>query len=321
MTHMAQVRNIAAGFALISITLSIKALAATSVQKPAAIVEYPQRAPMLAATHAGHRVIAVGDHGLILLSDDNGHAFRQARAVPTQALLDSVFFVDARLGWAAGHDGVILHSNDGGETWTLQHEDIDGDHPLFAIRFLDAQRGFAVGLFGVAARTEDGGQTWHRFRLQAEGDEDHHLYSIFGGDNGALFVAAEAGLIYRSGDAGITWRSIQTGNVGSFWTGVHLADSSLLVAGQSGHVFRSSDGGTSWTEIESGTRQSLTDIEVRADGTVLITGLAGVTLTSHDSGLHFELEQRSDRAPLTTAIVADDRVILFGNEGVIDDLR
>jgi photosystem II stability/assembly factor-like uncharacterized protein len=319
---MARALNIALAFALLSIALPFPAFAASSLQKPAATVAFPQHAPLLAATHAGRRIVAVGDHGVVLLSDDDGRRFRQARAVPTQALLDTVFFSDARRGWAAGHDGVILHSEDGGETWTLQREDIEAERPLFSIHFLDAQRGFAVGLFGTAVRTDDGGRSWQPFHPQAGNDEDRHLYAVFGGD-GKLFIAAEAGLVYRSNDGGISWQPFQTSNAGSFWCGAYLGNGNVLVAGQSGHIFRSENDGAGWAEIPSTTRQSLTAIEARSDGAVLVAGLAGVTLTSRDGGRHFESSQRSDRAPLTAVVTsgADGHPVFFGSGGVVGGPR
>src|SRR5688572_16714729 len=59
-------------------------------------------AAMLAVTRAGHRLVAVGERGTVLLSDDAGASWRQAR-VPVQVTLTAVRFVDERTGWAAGH--------------------------------------------------------------------------------------------------------------------------------------------------------------------------------------------------------------------------
>jgi photosystem II stability/assembly factor-like uncharacterized protein len=86
--------------------------------------DHASHAMLLASARAGARIVAVGDHGVVLLSDDNGKTFRQARTVPVDAALTGVSFVDARQGWAVGHWGVILHSEDGGETWTVQRSDV-----------------------------------------------------------------------------------------------------------------------------------------------------------------------------------------------------
>lgn len=291
---------------------------AASAQKPAVAVAHPTQAPILAAARAGQRVVAVGDHGIVLLSDDGGKTFRQAKTVPTQALLTSLSFIDDKQGWAAGHDGVIVHTTDGGESWTLQREDLAGDKPLFAIRFNDAKNGFAVGLFGNAVQTNDGGAHWSALTIESGEVTDHHLYGIFGDANSALYVAGEAGLVYRSADRGLTWTTIQTSNPGSFWAGLQLKDGNLLMVGQRGHIFNSIDQGTTWTEVPSGTQQSLTNVVQQSNGDVLVVGLAGTTLRSTDAGKTFVMHERADRAPLTAAAVgSNDAALLFGATGVI----
>jgi len=97
---------------------------------PAMHLAHPTRAQMLAAARAGSRSVAVGDHGTVILSDD-GKTWRQAKDVPTSVLLTSVCFVDDKQGWAVGHWGEILHTEDGGETWKLQRTDTGVDEPLF----------------------------------------------------------------------------------------------------------------------------------------------------------------------------------------------
>ena len=47
------------------------------------------RAPLTAITQAGARIVAVGDYGVVVLSDDHGETWRQARAVATRSLLPS----------------------------------------------------------------------------------------------------------------------------------------------------------------------------------------------------------------------------------------
>ncbi|MDB5985110.1 MAG: h16 [Nevskia sp.] len=291
----------------------------SSVQKLAVVVRRPASTPMLAAAIAGTRIVAVGDHGVIILSDDNGKTFRQARAVPTRSLLTSLSFVDAQHGWAAGHDGLILMTQDGGDSWTLQHEDLDGDKPLFAIHFHDAEHGIAVGLFNAALRTEDGGAHWSSFELKPGASEDRHLYGIFTGRGNTLFIAAEGGTIYRSLDAGAHWDEVQTRNPGSFWAGLALNSGALLAVGQRGHVFVSRDNGSSWNEVASQTDQSLTGALQLADGSVLVTGLAGVTLHSGDDGQTFTAAARSDRTPLTVALPnGAGGALLLGGNGIVD---
>jgi len=63
---------------------------------------------------AGDRLVAAGERGRILWSDDDGQSWRQART-PTSVTLTNIRFVSPREGWASGQMGVILHTLDGGQ--------------------------------------------------------------------------------------------------------------------------------------------------------------------------------------------------------------
>lgn len=303
---------------LSSLTMMAAALppAAEAAPRQAPHLANPARAPILGATLAGTRIVAVGDYGAVILSDD-GRNFRQSQ-VPTRATLTSVFFLDANQGWATGHDGTILATGDGGETWRLQREEPGKERVLLSIWFENAEHGLAVGQFGLALETMDGGNTWQERRL-VEGDTGEiHLQCIVDGRNGLLLIAAEGGNVLRSEDAGKTWQAIPTSNKGSFWTGLALSDGSLLIAGLRGHVFRSQDRGRSWQEVPSGTQQSLTTAWQARDGIVRLLGLSGAILTSRDQGQSFESSLRPDRTSFTSAVIAPSGEVRFSILGVVD---
>ena len=291
-------------------------------QFPAAHLASPTHAGMLGAAVAGKRIVAVGDHGTVLLSDDNGKTWRQARDVPTRVMLTSVCFVDDKRGWAVGHWGVVLHSEDAGETWKLQRQDISVDQPLFSVYFMDPSNGLAVGLWSLALRTSDGGASWTAVKIPAPPGADKtgpNLYQVFPGQCGAsLFIAAELGVVYRSDDRGQTWNMMLTGNRGSLWTGLCLRDGSLLVAGLNGKMLRSADGGKTWTPLDSGVTGSITDLAQGPDGAVIAVGLEGVVVSSKD-GVSFKADPRSDRASLTAVLVtAQGSPLLFSKDGVVE---
>jgi photosystem II stability/assembly factor-like uncharacterized protein len=278
---------------------------------------------MLASARAGKRIVAVGDHGIVLLSDDQGKTFRQARSVPVSSLLTGVSFADDQHGWAVGHWGVILATADGGETWSIQRLAVEEDRPLFSVHFVDAQRGVAVGLWSLLLRTEDGGRNWSSVVLPTPpdgGKADRNLFRAFSDAHGVLYVAAERGAVLVSRDGGATWIYSLTGYKGSFWTGAALPDGSLLVAGLRGSLYRSRDGGRKWHAEESGTKSSLTDIAVGPHGAVLV-GLDGVRVEeSQPSG--YATSQRDDRLSLTAVAVAPDgSLVAFSRSGVVADFE
>ncbi|NMG17046.1 Ycf48/Hcf136-like domain-containing protein [Aromatoleum bremense] len=278
------------------------------------------RSMILATTQAGQRLVAVGDRGVVLLSEDQGSSWRQASKVPVNATLTGVSFADERNGWAVGHWGVILHTDDGGETWTSQRVETSEDRPLFAVHFSDAQHGTAVGLWSLLLRTADGGKTWDKVSLPPPPNDtraDRNLMHVFADRRGELFVVGERGTVLRSADHGLTWTYRPTGYRGSFWSGAALADGTLLVAGLRGSLYRSTDGGDSWHKVDTGTQSSITAVVPLADR-VLAVGLDGLTLESRDAGVSFEARQRPDRLSLTAAVGTDpNHAVFFSRAGIV----
>ena len=266
---------------------------------------------------ANGRLVTVGEWGHVLLSDDSGGSWRQAESVPTRVTLTAVTFVDAKRGWAVGHDVLVIHTRDGGETWELQHQDLAEEAPLLTVWFQDAKRGLAAGAFGLLLATTDGGETWQRRPLTSNLAEDYHLNAIFRGPGDTLFIAAESGSIYRSLDDGASWERLHPPYRGSFWGGLTVSPEAFLVFGMRGHVFRSEDRGESWQELESGTDQSLQSGIVRADGTIVLVGLGGAVLTSSDGGRTFSAAIEPDRRGNAAATEGvNGKLLLFGETGV-----
>src|SRR5882762_6618150 len=78
-----------------------------ALQRPALAVREPQRAVLLSGAQAGTRVVAVGERGVVALSDDGGTTWRQAPC-PVSVTLTMVRFADDRHGVAVGHGGTVL---------------------------------------------------------------------------------------------------------------------------------------------------------------------------------------------------------------------
>ena len=289
-------------------------------QQPARITSYANEEMILGATHADKRLITVGDHGTILLSDDDGKTFRQAKSVPTRATLNSVSFANKSIGWAAGHWGTILKTTDGGETWILQRTDTSTDRPLFAVHAIDAGHAVAVGLWSFVLTTADGGAQWGNVKLSLPpdgGKADRNLFGLFS-NSGILYASAERGLILRSNDNGNTWSYLSTGYKGTFWAGIALSDGTLLVGGLRGTVFRSSDAGKTWQQVDSHGKSSITAFSASGNSIVAV-GLDGVVLQSTDGGLTFTASQREDRTALTAVVSTAAGAVLFSKGGVVSN--
>ncbi|MGC4240791.1 MAG: YCF48-related protein [Herbaspirillum sp.] len=274
---------------------------------------------MLGATRAGSRIVAVGAYGYIILSDDGGASYRQADKVPVDTTLTSVSFAGAEQGWAAGHGGVILHTADGGKTWALQRSDTSVDQPLFSVWFANANEGWAAGLWSLLLHTRDGGKSWQQVKLPtAPGQQrgDLNLLHIFPGRDGALFVAAEQGVLYRSPDGGQHWEALATGSKASLWSGVVTASGAIIVGGLGGKLLRSEDGGQHWQVLASPTSGSITAL--RSEGNqVMASSLSGSLLVSEDDGRQWRIKAVA-RDALTTLELQDgraERPIAYGKGG------
>lgn len=287
---------------------------------PAAESPIATRAPMLSAVWAGTRAVAVGANGVILLSDDQGATFRQAKHVPVSSTLTGVSFADDKKGWAVGQWGVILATSDGGETWSVQRLETDEDRPLFAVHFFDASHGVAVGLWSLVLVTDDGGKNWMVQHMEppiGSKKADLNLLGLFADAKGLVYATAERGQVLQSGNRGRNWRYLDTGHKGSLWTGAALEDGVLLVGGQRGALLRSEDGGLSWKPVALNTKNSVTTVVAR-DRNVLVAGLDGLQAESKDGGRTFETTSRAGGESLTAALNSSSgNWVLLSRRGVV----
>jgi photosystem II stability/assembly factor-like uncharacterized protein len=297
---------------------------------------------LIALATAGPRLVAVGDRGIIVLSDDRGASWVQAASVPTQALLTGVCFLDAQHGVAVGHDEVILTSADGGRSWQRTHYAPEAQHPLLDVWCGAGKRVIAVGAYSTYLTSADGGASWSEVRFQAAprprgpaprrtgatpaaaAEQDavqssgggYHLNRIVSASGARLYIAAESGHLYRSDDAGATWQELASPYAGSFFDMLPLGADAVLALGLRGHLYRSEDAGASWQTIAIDTVEMLTGGTTFAGGGVAIVGLSGVVLVSRDGGHTFTLAQQADRSGLSAArSVGGARLAAVGEHG------
>ncbi len=307
--------------ALLAAAVPLMSLQAAPLQAvPAVQASNARQATMLAAGWAGARMVAVGDHGVVLLSDDQGMQWRQARSVPLSTPLTGVSFVDAKRGWAVGHWGAILASTDGGESWRAQRLATEEDRPLYAVHFFNARQGVAVGLWSLVLTTEDGGQTWAEQPLQAPPGAkraDLNLMGLFADSRGRLYATAEHGQVLHSEDQGKNWRYLDTGYEGTLWSGAVLADGRLLLGGQRGTLLQGSADGKGFRRVPTQSKGSVTSVAV-AGSRVLAVGLDGLSVQSSDDGHSFQETQTADGLSLTAALFNAEGVpVLFSRRGVM----
>jgi len=301
------------------------------------------RGLLIAISAAGERLVAVGDRGIIVFSDDKGATWTQAAAVPTQALLTGVCFLDAQHGVAVGHDLVILTSADAGRHWTRTHYAPEAQRPLLDVWCGAGGRVIAVGAYSTYLTSADGGASWSEVKFtpapapvriagstagtgtagtapatgtNGEAGGGYHLNRIVAAGTTRLYIAGEAGHLYRSDDAGATWLTLPSPYEGSFFGVLPLTGEALLAFGLRGNLFRSADAGASWQKIATGTVVTLNGAARLPDGAPAVVGFSGVVLVSRDGGRTFALLQQADHTGLSAAVsVGNDLIAAVGEDG------
>lgn len=206
--------------------------------EPAEIMPLADQAIVNDIKRAGDHLVAVGERGHILLSEE-GDEWRQVKA-PVRAMLTRVTFVDDSNGWAVGHDGSVLRTTDGGETWDLRHWDAAWGRPFYDAIFTTPERGLVVGSNGRMLRTDDAGESWEEVTNEVF-DTGFHLYEIERLPGGALMIAGERGFMARSLDDGASWDMLEPPYIGSYFGVIPVGPHSAVLYGLQGKVFRAVD--------------------------------------------------------------------------------
>ncbi len=292
---------------------------ASARAQPAAERSEPSRLAaktlLLDIVRAGDALVAVGDRGHVVRSSDEGETWTQA-ITPTRAMLTGVAFPDATHGWAVGHDGVILHTADGGTTWVRQDKGDDLDTVLLDVHFLDAKQGFIVGAYGKLLATTDGGATWEARKPL---EEDLHLNRITADADGHLYLAGEAGTVLVSTDRGASWRRIGPDYEGSLFGVRPLAGGLLVAYGLRGHIFVSGDDGASWQERETDVKVLLMACLRTRDGELVLAGQGGNFYLSRDSAKTFRHWKPDDFGGGVADLVLarDGHLVTVGEAGAV----
>src|SRR5689334_1666364 len=75
-------------------------------------------------------------------------------------------------GWMVGELGRIIHTTDGGKTWTRQ--DAGTKRPFLAMSCLDTKQAWIAGKEGIIYKTTDGGASW----TEQKTGSNKHIFSI-----------------------------------------------------------------------------------------------------------------------------------------------
>lgn len=318
-----------------------------ALDRPAHITPRALNGLFTSVALAGSRLVAVGERGRIVLSDDNGVSWRQVPS-PTSVTLTHVTFPTPSDGWAVGGMGVVLHSSNGGLTWTRQLNGIraanialsaaqaDITHygtndltsanlqaaqamiaagpsvPFLDVFAISSNKLIVAGAFGMAFSSADSGATWRSLADLLPNPNGLHIYQIvLDGDN--LALVGEQGLMLY-GPLGKPLATINAPFQGTLFGEVLAADHSWVAYGLQGTILRSTDHGVHWTLTSAGQPVGIDCGIILRSGDLLLGNEAGQILMSQDNGKSFHVSQ-TDEPVVGMVQAADGSVILVGPNG------
>ncbi|MDF2487887.1 MAG: glycosyl hydrolase [Pseudomonas sp.] len=302
---------------VVAVTIGF-AFAPRSVPQPLDEPLRPDRVQVNALLKQGSRVVAVGERGSILLSDDQGVSWRSAAVEPQRdAALTALIDLGNQRLLAVGHDGWILRSDDAGGRWQEVRHDASLGEPLLGAWSAGGERVLAYGSFGKFYQSDDAGLSWRSLELEVD---SAHLNGMDGDRDGQRMLVGEQGLVLRSHDGGQHWQTLPAFYQGSLF-GVVRLDAGLWVSyGMRGHVFVSRDFGDSWRQLEVGNKQPLYGHAVVPNqGGLLIVGAGGSLVRLNGKGELASVSRLPGAGTLTSVIMLGSRLLLGGERGVFQD--
>jgi photosystem II stability/assembly factor-like uncharacterized protein len=236
---------------------------------------------------------------------------------------------------------VVLHTTDGGETWSKQLDGIraadivakaastpeeqtaaqhlvnDGpDKPFLDLYFQDELNGYIIGAYNLIFKTADGGKSWQSWQKHVTNPKGLHLYGLRPA-GGTLFLVGEQGILFRSTDHGETFKPIDSPYKGSFFGLVASKSGQIVIYGLRGNAFWSGNQGRTWKKIDTRLEVTFADGIELSDGSLALVSQAGDVLISHNHGQDFQL--LPGQAPLPIAAIGqanDGSLMLAGLRGI-----
>lgn len=321
------------GAVCLGLSLATMAPSAVAVSD---LLETPARDTQLATEYllndiatAGERMVAVGERGHIIYSDDEGKTWIQAE-VPVSVTLTAVHFPTATHGWAVGHSGAVLHSSDGGETWAMQLNGVRAAE--LAIEAKEERVADLEAEIEEAPEEEVGDLEWalddllftlENMRADLDIGPVNPFLGVWFENQSHGFVIGAYGMIFRTTDGGQTWRD-WSGELTNP-TGFHLnaitqvKGGGLVIVGEAGLIQVSTDNGDTWELQESPYDGSFFGVMGTGDvNEILAFGLRGNVLFSSDLGRNWKTVPSDATATLNDgAVTPGGRIILVGNGGAV----
>lgn len=270
----------------------------------------------------GGMLVAVGDHGSVLLSRDGGSIWYRPFVGTYQRLNDAAILESGTLV-AVGEGGVIALSSDSGRTWS----DVPaGDLQAYSFRQISA-----VGSTSSALLVSDSGLVV----LETASRELRPIVAPPGGvPADAVFLSSSEGVVavagaglFRTGDGGATWESLLTIAISSGSDVAVSPDGRFIAVSADGgsRLLLSSDSGNTWNLDLPAAPISMRSLDIDSDGELIAAGQAldpnligsssVARFSFNDTAWFWEGLRHARPSKISTSIALDDA----GNALVSDE--
>jgi photosystem II stability/assembly factor-like uncharacterized protein len=276
------------------------------------------------------RMVAIGERGVIAYSLDGGEHWNQAK-VPVSTMLTAMHFVDDTHGWVVGHSAVILHTQDAGETWTLQYDGNKANNQLLSnakSRYESIRKEYDATededeKDDLSYDLDDAEFALSNAEFESQMGPANPFLDVRFIDRNQGYAVGAYGLFFSTADGGETWTSMvdQLENLDRFHLNAieRIGAEALLIVGEAGTMFASYDTGEMWETLYSPYEGSFFGIQtIPQSNEVLVYGLKANVYKSSDEGQSWDKVDVPATTNLTSSTIDENGVvILTGFSGVI----
>jgi photosystem II stability/assembly factor-like uncharacterized protein len=196
---------------------------------------------------------------------------------PVNPLL-GVWFENNQRGFVVGAYGMILRTEDGGDTWSDWAGQIENDRN-FHLNSMARIAGGALVIVGEAGQIHvsvNGGGTWERRESPYEGS----LFGVIGtGQVNEILAFGLRGTMLFSTDLGKSWRMVPNSAGATLNDGAVTDDGRITLVGNGGTVLMSSNGADSFREHFRSDRSGIMSVVPVSGTNLLVVGESGVKIT------------------------------------------
>jgi len=260
--------------------------------------------------------VAVSTSGLgnggIYHTVDGGNTWTQVRVT---GHLRSVWFENAKTGYAVGDGSALLATGDGGATWTQRPLAGAAGANLTSIRCSGLVCLIATDNGSHLLRTTDGGLT--------ATDVSPSTLPIFAAAFASpthVVAAGQAGVTVISGDGGVTFSHVPAGGgriAGPFLQLRAASPSVAFAAGRAGTLARTADGGQSWSDLGVPTTGDVIDVAFPNPSIGYALDNNATLLKTTNGGASWQLLDIGTASQPSSVLALDaNRVLLIGPRGV-----